>query len=55
MESHLVAGAQDYHAVPLVYGGSITDACLGWEETIPILAQLAAAVQARRRRCATGS
>jgi len=55
MESHLVAGAQDSHAVPLVYGRSITDACLGWEETVPILAQLAAAVQARRRRCATGS
>lgn len=49
LESNLVAGTQDYQAKPLVYGCSITDACLAWETTLPILAQLATAVQARRR------
>jgi 3-deoxy-7-phosphoheptulonate synthase len=48
IESHLIAGAQDFQAVPLVYGQSITDPCLGWEDTLPVLAQLATAVQARR-------
>jgi 3-deoxy-7-phosphoheptulonate synthase len=50
IESHLLAGAQDYQAKPLVHGRSITDACLGWEETLPVLAALAAAVRARRTR-----
>ena len=48
IESHLLGGAQDQHASPLIYGRSITDACLSWEETLPVLAQLAAAVKARR-------
>jgi len=50
IESHLVAGRQD--AAPnkaLTYGQSITDACLGFEATIPVLEGLARAVQARRR------
>ena len=50
LESHLVAGRQD--VVPgrkLVYGQSITDACLGWEQTEPLLRDLAAAVAARRK------
>jgi 3-deoxy-7-phosphoheptulonate synthase len=49
LESHLVAGRQD--VVPgrkLVYGQSITDACLGWEQTEPLLRELARAVAARR-------
>jgi 3-deoxy-7-phosphoheptulonate synthase len=50
IESHLVGGAQAHDAQPLVYGRSITDACLGWEETVPLLEQLAAAVRARRSR-----
>jgi len=50
IESNLLGGAQDYRAAPLVYGRSVTDACLGWEETLPVLATLAAAVQARRRK-----
>jgi 3-deoxy-7-phosphoheptulonate synthase len=33
---------------PLTYGQSITDACLSWEKTGPVLARLAAAVQGRR-------
>jgi 3-deoxy-7-phosphoheptulonate synthase len=48
LESNLVGGAQDYRAKPLVYGRSVTDGCLGWEETVPVLATLAAAVRNRR-------
>jgi 3-deoxy-7-phosphoheptulonate synthase len=48
IESNLLGGAQDYQAKPLVYGRSITDGCLAWEKTLPLFAQLAAAVQARR-------
>lgn len=33
----------------LEYGVSITDACIGWEETENVLAELAAAVQERRK------
>ena len=49
IESNLKAGRQDL--IPgkeLVYGQSITDACLGWEETVPLLEGLAEAVRARR-------
>jgi 3-deoxy-7-phosphoheptulonate synthase len=49
IESNLLGGAQDYQAVPLIYGRSVTDACLGWEETLPVFATLAAAVRARRK------
>jgi 3-deoxy-7-phosphoheptulonate synthase len=48
IESNLVGGAQDYRARPLVHGRSITDACLAWEQTLPMLGQLAEAVKARR-------
>jgi 3-deoxy-7-phosphoheptulonate synthase len=48
IESNLVGGAQDYRAKPLAYGRSITDACLAWEQTVPLFARLAAAVKARR-------
>ena len=33
---------------PLVHGRSITDPCLAWETTLPVLAQLATAVKTRR-------
>ena len=49
MESNLVGGTQDFRARPLVYGRSITDSCLAWELTLPVLAELADAVQARRK------
>ena len=52
LESNLLGGAQDYQAKPLVHGRSITDACLAWEQTLPVLATLAAAVRARRSRAA---
>ena len=51
IESHLVGGRQD--RVPgrkLTYGQSITDACLAWSDTVPVLRDLAAAVRARRAR-----
>jgi len=49
IESHLVGGRQDRQpGQPLVYGQSITDACLAWEATVPVLEDLAAAVRARR-------
>lgn len=48
LESNLLGGAQDFAARPLVYGRSITDACLSWEDTLPVLASLAAAVRTRR-------
>jgi len=41
LESHLVAGRQD---APITYGQSITDACLGFEETTALLFRLADAV-----------
>jgi 3-deoxy-7-phosphoheptulonate synthase len=48
-ESHLKPGRQDLVAgKPLVYGLSITDACIGWEETQRLLQALAEAVKARR-------
>ena len=48
LESHLVGGRQDYvSGLPLRYGQSITDACLAFEETGPLLEQLAAAQRAR--------
>ena len=50
LESNLLGGAQDYQTVPLVYGRSITDGCLAWEKTLPVFAQLAGAVKARRMR-----
>ena len=50
LESFLVAGRQDLGAGrPLIYGKSITDACLDWERTAVILDRLAGAVEARRR------
>lgn len=49
IESNLLAGAQDYQAKPLVPGRSITDACLGWEDTLPMLDLLADAVRQRRK------
>jgi 3-deoxy-7-phosphoheptulonate synthase len=53
VESHLVAGAQKFtpgqdDAARLAYGQSITDACLGWDDSIKVLDVLSAAVAARR-------
>ncbi|MBX9633281.1 MAG: 3-deoxy-7-phosphoheptulonate synthase AroG [Burkholderiales bacterium] len=49
VESHLIAGRQDLEpGRPLVYGQSITDACIGWDESTLLLDGLAASVRARR-------
>jgi len=53
LESNLVAGAQKL--VPgreLVYGQSITDGCIGWDETRTLLAELAQAVRTGRANVA---
>ena len=53
VESHLFDGAQKFtpgkdDPSKLEYGKSITDACLGWDDSIESLEVLSAAVQARR-------
>ena len=53
VESHLVAGAQKFSAGKddpgkLAYGQSITDACLGWDDSVQTLEVLSDAVAARR-------
>jgi len=55
VESHLEAGAQKFVAgkddpTKLVYGQSITDACLGWDDSVRTLELLSEAVVARRER-----
>jgi 3-deoxy-7-phosphoheptulonate synthase len=49
VESHLLEGRQDLVAgKPLAFGQSITDACLGWDDSVRLLEGLAAAVRTRR-------
>jgi 3-deoxy-7-phosphoheptulonate synthase len=51
LESHLVEGRQDLEAGrALAFGQSITDACLGWDDSVKLLGTLAEAVKARRKR-----
>jgi 3-deoxy-7-phosphoheptulonate synthase len=53
MESFIVEGRQDLvDPGTLTYGQSITDACMSWETTAPVLVRLAEAVRKRRRRSA---
>ena len=53
IESHLVAGRQNVEAgKALLYGQSITDACINWEDSEKVLEELARAVQQRRKRLA---
>ena len=47
LESFLVEGRQDISA-ELVYGRSITDACVSWEQALPLFGELADAVRSRR-------
>jgi 3-deoxy-7-phosphoheptulonate synthase len=54
VESHLRDGAQKFSPgkddpAKLEYGKSITDACLGWEDSVALLEILADAVKARRK------
>lgn len=49
VESHLIEGRQNLvPGKPLEYGKSITDACLGWEDSVAVLEMLAQGVRARR-------
>jgi 3-deoxy-7-phosphoheptulonate synthase len=51
LESHLVAGRQDLSAgKPLVYGQSITDACIAWSTTDDLLDRLALAARQPHRK-----
>ena len=55
VESHLIGGAQKFtpgkdDPAALVYGQSITDGCLAWDDSLQIVDLLAAAVRQRRRR-----
>jgi 3-deoxy-7-phosphoheptulonate synthase len=55
VESHLVDGAQKFtpgkdDPAALEYGKSITDGCIGWDDSVSVLAVLDEAVRARRRR-----
>jgi 3-deoxy-7-phosphoheptulonate synthase len=50
IESALKGGRQDIvPGRPLVYGQSVTDACISWDDTVPVLETLAQAVRDRRR------
>ena len=54
VESHLQAGAQKFtpgkdDPGALTYGQSITDACIGWEDSVGVLDVLSEGVKARRR------
>ena len=53
VESHLLGGRQELQpGQPLRYGQSITDGCLGWEDSVQVLQRLARAVRQRRRTVA---
>lgn len=54
IESHLIAGRQDLLTdKALTYGQSITDGCIGWDESVNILETLADAVKQRRQKQGT--
>ena len=49
IESNLVEGRQDISIdKPMTYGQSVTDACVGWKDTVTMLENLAVAVRKRR-------
>src|SRR5947207_542028 len=50
VESHLVEGRQELEpGEPLRFGQSITDACLGWDDSVQVLDALAQGVKQRRK------
>jgi 3-deoxy-7-phosphoheptulonate synthase len=52
VESNLVEGRQDIPSsgpAGLIYGQSVTDACISWEMTVPLLDRLREGVQGRRK------
>ena len=55
IESHLKGGRQDVVAgKELEYGKSITDACISWDDSVPVLEELATAVRQRRQQKGRG-
>ena len=55
VEGHIQDGAQKFtpgkdDVSKLVYGQSITDACIGWDDSVGVLQVLSQAVRARRSR-----
>lgn len=56
VESHLTSGRQDLKSnEALTYGQSITDGCIGWDDSIRVLEMLANAVRSRRLEAARSS
>jgi 3-deoxy-7-phosphoheptulonate synthase len=56
VESHLKPGRQELVAgEPLEYGKSITDPCLGWDDSVPLLERLADSVRQRRTAGSRGA
>jgi 3-deoxy-7-phosphoheptulonate synthase len=56
IESHLQAGRQDLvERASLRYGQSITDGCIGWDESVQLLDTLAESVRARRLAIGSGA
>jgi 3-deoxy-7-phosphoheptulonate synthase len=56
VESNLVPGRQDLVAgKALTYGQSVTDGCIGWDDSVKVLERLAEAVRARRMLAANYS
>lgn len=54
LEGFLVPGRQELGREEPVFGQSVTDACMGWETTVAVLHDLAAAVRSRRTSLAEG-
>lgn len=50
VESFICEGRQDIGSKPLRYGQSITDSCIGWEQTKQLLDMVAEGVEARRQQ-----
>ncbi|MGL6409069.1 3-deoxy-7-phosphoheptulonate synthase [Aeromonas veronii] len=50
VESFICEGRQDIGSKPLRYGQSITDSCIGWEQTRQLLDMVAEGVEARRQQ-----
>jgi 3-deoxy-7-phosphoheptulonate synthase len=49
LESFLIGGRQDKKdGEELTYGQSITDACMSWDATVPVIEELAASIRSRR-------
>ena len=48
IESNLVEGNQNINDINLIYGKSVTDSCIGWEDTEKSLSILSEAIEKRK-------